>query len=193
VQALMSEAWATWFPRVCISYATGSRPGIDARGAGPGMMQCAQITRALHGAGIECASGLCVPVGANWKDFLTKINGRFANCEVLICLLSPGFYRSTPCLSEVYAAAKSLQDKEGKMQLMIPLRCGDELLGRNEQWPDTGPEDALMLGQVQDNLSALNVYPPRGAFFDSDPETTEQHLAHLVEEVQRALSSHATA
>ena len=37
LQALMDREWDNWFPRVCISYATGQREG-DAKGAGPGMI-----------------------------------------------------------------------------------------------------------------------------------------------------------
>ena len=80
------------------------------------MMQAAAITHALHRAGIACASGLCVPPGANWKDFLPKIDGRFSRCEVLIVLLSPAFYRSHPCLLEVHAAVQA------KKMVILPLR-----------------------------------------------------------------------
>ena len=106
VRALMDRSWQQWFPQVCISYATGSRPGVDVKGAGPGMMQAAYITHALHKAGIPCASGLCVPAGADWMEFLPKINSRFSRCEVLIVLLSPAFYRSRPCLDEVAQLCK---------------------------------------------------------------------------------------
>ena len=46
VQSLMDRPWPEWFPKVCISYATGTRRK-DAPGAGPGMLQAAAITHAL--------------------------------------------------------------------------------------------------------------------------------------------------
>ena len=70
VQSLMEQSWEEWFPKVCISYATGTRKGTDAHGAGPGMLQAATISHALYNAGIACASGLCVSAGNDWKDFL---------------------------------------------------------------------------------------------------------------------------
>jgi len=124
------QQWEEWFPQVCISYATGTRPGKDVWGAGPGMLQAATITHALHKAGIACASGLCVPSGNDWKDFLPKIDSRFSRCEVLILLLSPAFYNSQPCLLEIHKAAKSvLYSMGGNAQYRLPLpqvACGTE-------------------------------------------------------------------
>ena len=80
IQSLMDRPWAEWFPQVCISYATGTRRQ-DVRGAGPGMLQAAAVTHALYNAGIACASGLCVPVGHDWKEFLPKIDSRFSRCD----------------------------------------------------------------------------------------------------------------
>ena len=157
----MDRPWPEWYPQVCISYATGTRPK-DARGAGPGMLQAAAITHALYNAGIACASGLCVPAGNDWKDFLPKIDSRFSRCEVLIVLLSPGFYRSKPCLLEAHKATKA-----DRME-MIPLRCAEPLPGKKGQWPDISTADGTKLDQVQDKLGALNALPPRGCFFD-DP------------------------
>ena len=159
---LMNQPWMEWFPKVCVSYATGTRVGTDARGAGPGMRQAAVITHALYEAGIACASGLCVPAGNDWKAFLPKIDSRYSQCEVLIVLLSPQFYRSYPCLLEVHKATKA------KRMEIIPLRCAEPLPGKTEQWPDIGERDITALDQVQDKLGALNSLPPRGCFFD-DP------------------------
>eukprot|EP00964_Phaeocystis_antarctica_P127728 scaffold91440_cov53-Phaeocystis_antarctica.AAC.2 len=47
IQSLMDKPWPTWYPKVCISYATGTRKGTDAHGAGPGMLQAAAISHAL--------------------------------------------------------------------------------------------------------------------------------------------------
>ena len=163
VQSLMEQQW---FPQVCISYATGTRPDKDVPGAGPGMLQAATITHALHNAGIACASGLCVPSGNDWKDFLPKIDSRFSKCEVLILLLSPAFYRSQPCLLEIHKAAKA------KRMVMIPLRCAEPLPSKGEQWPGQSMADVLVLDQVQDKLGTINALPPRGCFFDSPSYST---------------------
>jgi len=66
LQDLLIQPWKEWFPRVAISYATGTRK-IDAKGSGPGMCWAARVIQALNNAGIDCASGLHVPPGANWK------------------------------------------------------------------------------------------------------------------------------
>jgi len=173
---LMNQPWMEWFPKVCVSYATGTRVGTDARGAGPGMRQAAVITHALYEAGIACASGLCVPAGNDWKAFLPKIDSRYSQCEVLIVLLSPQFYRSYPCLLEVHKATKA------KRMEIIPLRCAEPLPGKTEQWPDIGKRDITALDQVQDKLGALNSLPPRGCFFD-DPI----YLSDLIHSIRDVL------
>ena len=172
----MDRPWPTWYPKVCISYATGTRKGTDARGAGPGMLQAATISHALYNAGIACASGLCVSAGNDWKDFLPKIDSRFARCEVLIVLLSPAFYLSHPCLLEVHKATKAKQ-----MQI-IPLRVAEPLPNKGSQWPHIGKADATLLDQVQEKLGALNALPPRGCFFDSPT-----YLDDLIGQVRGAL------
>ena len=160
IQSLMDRPWADWFPKVCISYATGKRDE-DAQGAGPGMLQAVAITHALYNAGIACASGLCVPVGNNWKDFLPKISSRFSRCEVLIVLLSPAFYRSQPCLLELNKSTQA------KSMVILPLRCTEPLPSKDEQWLDIDQKDLSVLDQVLDKLGPINALPPRGCFFDS--------------------------
>ena len=124
------------------------------------MLQAATISHALYNAGIACASGLCVPAGNDWKDFLPKIDSRCSKCEVLIVLLSPAFYRSHPCLLEVHKATKA------KRMDIIPLRCAEPLPRKDDQWPDIGEAEATLLDQVQDKLGPINALPPRGLFFD---------------------------
>ena len=182
VQSLMDRPWKTWFPQVCISYSTGTRQGTDAQGTGPGMLQAAAITHALYNAGIACASGLCIPAGNDWKDFLPKIDSRFSRCSVLIVLLSPAFYHSYPCLLEAHKATKA------KRMEFIPLRCAgkDSLPDKDDQWPETGPEDNTLLDQVQDRLGALNALPPRGCFFD-----LPKYLDQLVDRVRDTIKNGA--
>eukprot|EP00964_Phaeocystis_antarctica_P136136 scaffold100556_cov63-Phaeocystis_antarctica.AAC.1 len=173
IQSLMDRPWPTWYPKVCISYAIGTRNGTDAQGAGPGMLQAAAITHALYNAGIACASGLCVPASNDRKDFLPKIDSRPSRCKVLIVLLSPAFYHSHPCLLEVHKATKA------RRMDIIPLRCAEPLPREDDQWPDMVAADSAsltVLDQVQDKLGALNALPPRGCFFDS-PTRSEAHTA----------------
>ena len=148
------------------------------------MLQAATITQALHNAGIACASGLCVPSGNDWKDFLPKIDSRFSKCEVLILLLSPAFYRSQPCLLEIHKAAKA------KRMVMIPLRCADaeSLPSKVDQWPDIDKKDVLVLDQVQDKLGPINALPPRGCFFDAP-----NYLDDLVGRVRGGIAAAAAA
>eukprot|EP00964_Phaeocystis_antarctica_P127727 scaffold91440_cov53-Phaeocystis_antarctica.AAC.1 len=68
---------------------------------------------------------------------------RYSKCEVLIVLLSPGFYNSKPCLLEAHKATKA-----DPMEI-IPLRVAEPLPGKNDQWPDIGEADGTLLDQVQ--------------------------------------------
>ena len=180
LQSQMDSHFKDWWPEVCISYATGSREGIDSRGAGPGLLAAAIIVHKLHEHGIACATGLHVPDSVNWKDFLSKISGRFAKCKVLIVLLTRPFYKSNPCLAEVFKAA------EAKNVTLIPLRCDEPLPGKEQQWPDVGSEHARMLDEVQSTLGSFNALPPRGLFFDS-PATLDQ----LVQRVKGLVTNSA--
>ena len=93
---------------------------------------------------------------------------------MLIVLLSPGFYRSKPCLLEAHKATKA-----DRME-MIPLRCAEPLPGKKGQWPDISTADGTILDQVQDKLGALNALPPRGCFFD-DPIYLDDLVSHVLE------------
>ena len=49
-----------------ISYATGTRNGLDGVGCGLGMQYCHLVARHLERAGIPCFTGLHVAGGYNW-------------------------------------------------------------------------------------------------------------------------------
>ena len=183
---LGSRSWDKWWPQVCISYATGTRLGVDARGAGPGMLQAAAIMQALHGAGIPCASGLHVPPGENWKDFLPKIDSRYSRCEVLVVVLSSAFFCSHPCLLEVHKATQA------KRMEIIPLRCEDPLPNKDEQWLDVGMQDARLLDEVQSQLGSINALPARGLFFD-DEKYLKELVAQITKEVSRGTKPNVKA
>ena len=59
-----------WYPETALSYATGSRKGVDAEGAGPGMIYAAGLIQALFAAEIDTFSGLQIPPGENWKTLM---------------------------------------------------------------------------------------------------------------------------
>ena len=80
-----STAFDDYYPEVVLSYATGRREQ-DCPGAGPGMYYSAGVVRILHECGLQCFSGLHVPVGRDWKVFMLRIKGRLANAKVLIII-----------------------------------------------------------------------------------------------------------
>jgi len=90
VQSLIPEGnfqnfWAT----VVLSYATGNRSGFDATGTGPGMYFAAAMVVALAKAGMPCFSGLCIPAGVDWKQFLMRLQVKHvkrAAAQVLVVL-----------------------------------------------------------------------------------------------------------
>ena len=51
-----------------ISYATGTRAGLDDDGCGLGMQYANLLARALDRRGISCFSGLHVTGGQNWRQ-----------------------------------------------------------------------------------------------------------------------------
>jgi hypothetical protein len=193
LQKLMGpHPWGEWEPEVCISYATGTRRSIDAKGAGPGMRQAEAIIKGLHTKGISCGSGLHVPTGENWKSFLQKIR----TCKVFIVLLSPAFYLSENCLDELYAALPVANTKE---RVIIPLLCSAlaALPGKYEQWPDQiwkCPDDAdpEKRAKVQKDLYPMGNRLPIGArcnFFKDEKSglfADDKYLGDLIDAIKRA-------
>jgi len=174
-----SQRFKTFFPEAALSYSTGTRPGIDIQGGGPGMLMAADILDEFHNANIEMASGLQVQTGGDWTDLLPKIGGRHSKCRVLVILQNKAFYASKPCLREVY---KAITQKA----LLFPVRCEDPLPGEKNQWTgiEAGSEDETMLDKVQEALGKINSFPPRGLFF-SNPD----YMAQLIRQIKEKLAA----
>ena len=178
---LGSERWETWFPPVAVSYATNNRPGIDVKGAGPGVTQLVLILRALHAEGIGCASGLAVPViDGDWRTFLTKIHSRFGQCKVLIVLMTPALFKSGACLKEIDHAHKAGLH-------ILPLKCDYELPPEAERWTKA---EAIHVDMLEHGLAAtrLNCLPATGHFFDT---SVAEHMATLIDVLKQHIGAAA--
>jgi len=178
---LGSERWETWFPPVAVSYATNNRPGIDVKGAGPGITQLVLILRALHAEGIGCASGLAVPViDGDWRTFLTKIHSRFGQCKVLIVLMTPALFKSGACLKEIDHAHKAGLH-------ILPLKCDYELPLEAERWTKA---EAIHADMLEHGLAAtrLNCLPATGHFFDT---SVAEHMATLIDVLKQHIGAAA--
>ncbi|CAK0796691.1 unnamed protein product [Prorocentrum cordatum] len=65
--ALCGNDLSAYYPKIVLSYATGSRGGCDGQGAGPGVVHVSALMHALFDADLPCYSGLTLPVGRNWE------------------------------------------------------------------------------------------------------------------------------
>ncbi|CAK0902385.1 unnamed protein product [Prorocentrum cordatum] len=65
--ALCGNDLRAYYPKIVLSYATGSRGGCDGQGAGPGVVHVSALMHALFDADLPCYSGLTLPVGRNWE------------------------------------------------------------------------------------------------------------------------------
>ena len=75
MQSLVRGPVDEYWPKVMISYATGTRDlkrgyecDLDGDGCGPGMQYANLLARALDRRGISCFSGLHVAGGQNWRQ-----------------------------------------------------------------------------------------------------------------------------
>jgi hypothetical protein len=163
-----STAFDEYYPEVVLSYATGRREQ-DCPGAGPGMYYAAGVVRILHECGLQCFSGLHVPVGRDWKVFMLRL----ANAKVLIIIKTAALYESKPCLEEINSA----------IELGIPLIpiCFQEknLPGRREQWAKfTDERSELIIANVQEHLGKINDIPNPGTLLNV-PSTLDETIAEI--------------
>eukprot|EP00618_Florenciella_parvula_P018932 CAMPEP_0119475376 /NCGR_PEP_ID=MMETSP1344-20130328/6287_1 /TAXON_ID=236787 /ORGANISM="Florenciella parvula, Strain CCMP2471" /LENGTH=223 /DNA_ID=CAMNT_0007508883 /DNA_START=196 /DNA_END=863 /DNA_ORIENTATION=+ len=190
MQALVKGELNAYYPEVLISYATGRREG-DAPGCGPGMLYCKKICELLEAKNIDTFSGLHVPAGTDWKVFLLKLNSRFANCKVLIVVVSPALYESIPCLNEIFDA---LTSKKGVK--IIPVLFENPLPRSDDQWTKVQADDLKaveMLTRVQKDFGSLNCIPsPPGTVLEQ-PAVVDRVITmvreHLGKPAPSALSS----
>ena len=167
-----STAFDEYYPEVVLSYATGRREQ-DCPGAGPGMYYAAGIVRILHECGLQCFSGLHVPVGRDWKVFMLRIKGRLANAKVLIIIKTAALYESKPCLEEINSAI------EREIPL-IPICFQDKNLpGRRQQWAKfTDERSELMIANVQEHLGKINDIPNPGTLLNV-PSTLDEIITEI--------------
>ena len=98
-----------YWPRVIISYATGTRDkwhgheqDLNGEGCGLGMQYCQIVVRQLERAGIQCFSGLHVAGGNNWRIYFEKLQ----RADVMLAIMSPAFFESGPCFEEQIEARR---------------------------------------------------------------------------------------
>jgi len=101
-QAQVDRPIDEYRPRVIISYGTGTRHNLDGEGCGLGMQYCQIVVRQLERVGIQCFSGLHVAGGNNWRIYFEKLQ----QCDVMLAIMSPAFFKSGPCFEEQIEARK---------------------------------------------------------------------------------------
>ena len=119
------------------------------------MVYAKMIAELLEARSVECYSGLHVGAGTDWHVFLEKLTGRFAECEVLIVVVSPALFMSKPSLEEIYTAL------EGKIRIM-PILFEGPIPRAKDQWPMVTKRDTdlkLMLTKVLKGFGKLNTIP----------------------------------
>ena len=58
----------------------------------------------LKGVNIDSMTGLHVPVGEDWKTYMEKLSGRFSKARLMIVIVTPAYFKSKPCLEELFHA-----------------------------------------------------------------------------------------
>mmetsp|Transcript_61852 Transcript_61852/g.170262 ORF Transcript_61852/g.170262 Transcript_61852/m.170262 type:complete len:2071 (-) Transcript_61852:610-6822(-) len=106
-----------FYPKVMISYATGTRKGLDERGNGLGMQYCKLLVQKLERKGIPCFTGMHAQAGDNWKMYYDKVQ----KAEIMLVIQTPGYYRSDACLDEITAAHRC-----GLYVIPLIFEYGDE-------------------------------------------------------------------
>jgi hypothetical protein len=137
------------------------------------MYYAAGVVRILHECGLQCFSGLHVPVGRDWKVFMLRIKGRLANAKVLIIIKTAALYESKPCLEEINSAIE-------RGIPLIPI-CFQEknLPGRREQWAQfTDERSELMIANVQEHLGKINDIPNPGTLLNV-PSTLDEIITEI--------------
>jgi hypothetical protein len=172
-----------FYPKIIVSYATGQRRNFDMLGSGPGMWYASLVIQSLFKKGYPCISGLMIPAGMNWEIFILRIAGSRSRAKVLVVLLTEAFFRSIPCLIEVYEVIKR------RDVYIIPIRVdsGDYDISRDKEkmWPldVIGDDDDLERKRVAvlDIVADLSTLPERGTLLSAREHTLTQ-LFCLVQE-----------
>ena len=85
-----------------VSYATGTREGLDGEGCGCGMQYAHLLARTLDRHGISCYTGLHVAGGQNWKTYFSKLE----RADIMLAVYTPSFFESSACEKEMTEALK---------------------------------------------------------------------------------------
>jgi hypothetical protein len=146
-----------YYPQLVLSYASGRRPG-DAEGTGPGFVQAFHFIERLKENGHMCFSGLHVPAGDNWEIYFLRLDGDKAKkAKVMIALLTTDYFKSSPCMRELYKAIKA------KVKILL-VRMEEHMPPpKEDQWEGTMEVDAqLERMHVRDFLGKTNAIPHPG-------------------------------
>ena len=68
------------------------------------MVYTHRLVKMLTAVNIPSMTGLHVPVGVDWKTFIEKLHGRFSEAKVMIVVVTPAYFKSKPCLQELFFA-----------------------------------------------------------------------------------------
>ena len=177
MQSLVVGDANEYYPKVCISYATGRRDGRDAQGCGPGMFYAARLAHALHKRGINVFSGLHVGAGADWHVFMDKLSGRFSECKLLVVIVTPDLYKSRPCLAEISCAIESGLK-------ILPLLFENPIPKEKHMWmmiEKSDDEGKLMLSRALNTFCKLNTLPsPPGSMDATLIQRAVNEVARIV-------------
>lgn len=151
-----------FYPEVVISYATGTRAGLDEEKTGPGMVYAAEMAHRLHDAGIQTFSGLSIPPGQDWEIILLRLAGRRTPgderhpAKVLLVLETPALYASKACLKEVSVGMEN-------HVFILPISCERPKPRQQEMWANVKGDARtdLMVFQAARVMQTTNGLPPR--------------------------------
>jgi hypothetical protein len=166
MQSRVKGAIDDYYPPVLVSYATGSRQGVDAPGCGPGMLYAQAVVDELGKAGLGSFTGLHVGAGVDWHVFVEKLSGRFSECKALVVVVTPALYQSRACLAEISAALDA-------GVRVVPVLFENPIPTAREQWPMIDKHDSdgkLMLLKVQKDFARLNTVPAPPGDIRSQPQ-----------------------
>ncbi len=155
VQNLVDPAKSSYFfPRVMISFDAGKR-AEDAPGSGPGQIYAAQLAFLLHEAGVDCCSSLHYPACTKNTHYFWRLCGHYAQCHMLIVLLSTDLYHSSACLHEIHTAITT-----PRVSKIVLVRIDSNLPSAELQWVDVKNRSARRL--VQEALKKIEdtLFPP---------------------------------
>jgi len=106
MRALVKGDFERWYPEVLVTFADGRGEG-DAKGCGPGLGFCRSLCQHLAKHDIRTYSHLHAPEGTNWKEFILRLNSRFAKCKVLIVVVTAALFDDLSCMREIFNGLKS--------------------------------------------------------------------------------------